>query len=453
MHDDRHPLAQLLALRGWTAQSYLRRVQAEYVRRGYGRDFATRKEKVSRWTRAERPQVPSELTQLAMAAVVDIPTHEVLTRGWPHWLLAALRDDHAAWTAAWTPEGALAALDDGGPVDRRRLLIATTGTVSAIIAQWATALPAPAQGTGRRIGAETVDHVDTRLAALRRLDDDLGAGHVYDAARAEIRLIRRLLIERSYSQETGRRLWSAAAEASRLAGWCAYDNGDTGAAEKHLAASTRAAAEAGDHVAGAIAAGFWANVRYGAASPDPGSAIDLVDQALTHGCVESPRVTVLLLIRQARAYSVAGHAAAAYRAIDKALAAYETGIPADKDVPTVYWITAGEILQSAGSAAQQLGEPARALSYYSAAAAHTDVPYNTVHEPRGAAIYEARRAEAYLALGDVDGAVETARIAIELMGGVSSARASSALAGLHSGLDRHRRLPVVADFLDETTGS
>ncbi|WP_328913142.1 MULTISPECIES: transcriptional regulator [unclassified Streptomyces] len=423
-------------------------MKTEYIKRGYGRDFATRKEKVSRWTRAKRPQVPNEQTQLAMAAVLGIPAHEVVTRGWPKWLALGLRDDHAAWTAPWTAAGALAALDDGGPVDRRRMLIASTGTVSAVIAQWANALPALPQTSGRRIGTETADHLDTRLAALRRLDDDLGADHVYDAARAEIRLIARLLQERSYTMETGRRLWSAAAEASRLAGWCAYDNGNIGAAERHFAGSLHAAGEAGDPTAGAVAAAFWANVRYGCEHPDPGSAIDLVSQALAGDRIRSPRVVSLLLIRRARAHSVAGNASAAYRAIDGALAAYEAGVPAGEDLPSMYWITAGEILQSAGSAAQRLGDPQRALTYFAAASTHPD-PYDA-HEPRGAAIYEARRAEAYLALGDIDGAVETARQAVELMGGVSSARASSTLAGLHSELGRHRRLPLVAGFLDET---
>lgn len=157
----------------------------------------------------------------------------------------------------------------------------------------------------------------------------------------------------------------------------------------------------------------------------------------------------LLLIRQARAHSVAGNNAAAYRAIDRALSAYDAGVPREEDLPTMYWLTAGEILQSGGSAAQSLGDPGRALAYFAAASTHPD-PYDAAHEPRGAAIYEARRAEAYLALGDIDGAVETARQAVALMGWVSSARASTTLTGLHSELVRYRRLPLVADFLDET---
>jgi tetratricopeptide (TPR) repeat protein len=424
-------------------------VQREYVTRGYG-GFATRKEKVSRWTRPQNPQIPTQPTQLAMAAVLGIPAHEVLSREWPHWLLLGLRDDHAAWSAPWTAAGALAALDDdGGPVDRRGFLIASTSTVAAVIAQWGTALPVSTRSSGQRIGAAVADRFDTRLAALRLLDDDLGADHVYDAARAEIRLIRRLLNEASYSEQTGRRLFSAAAEASRLAGWCAYDNGHTAAAEKHFAAALRAAASAGDDTAAAVAAGFWANVRYSGKTPHPGSAVNLIHQALARGRVTSPRVVAMLLIRQARAHSIAGDSIAAYRAVDSALSVYEAGVPADEDLATVYWVNAGEVFQAAGSAALSLGEPARALEYFAAAVTHPD-PYNPAREPRGAAIYEARRASAFLALGDIDGAVETARQTVELMGGVNSARGTGTLADLRAELGRQRRLPVVADFLHET---
>ena len=174
------------------------------------------------------------------------------------------------------------------------------------------------------------------------MDDDLGADHVYDAARAELRLIGRLLRERSYSIETGRRLWAAAAEAARLAGWCAYDNGHIAASEKHFAASMRAAGNAADPTAAGTAAAFWANVRYsGGGHPDPGSAVDLVDQALAHGQIASGRVVTMLLIRRARAHSIAGNAPATYQAIEDALVTYEASGPTDEDLPSMYWITAG----------------------------------------------------------------------------------------------------------------
>lgn len=447
-----HPLSQLLALRGWTSEDYLRRVSAKHRALGYG-GLACRKEKLSRWTRPVRPQTPNEPTQLAMAAVLDIPMSEVRARTWPRWLLLGMRDHSAVWESPWTPGGTMHALDDaGGPtVDRRGFLTAGAGTIAAAIAQWAIAAPTSANAvSGRLIGAAVADRFDNRLNDLRHLDDDLGADHVYDAARAELRLINRLLRYNSYSEATGRRLYASAAEASRLAGWCAYDNGDVAAAEMHLHAALRASATSGDHTVGAIVAAFWANLRYGGKTSDPRSALDLIDGALVHQArITSPRVLTMLYIRRARAHSLAGEPTAAYRAIDDALTAYDNGVPAGDDLPSVYWINAGEIHQAAASAALSLRDPARALGHFTAAVTDSD-PYDAEKEPRGTAIYLIRQASAYLALGDLDGTVETTRHAVELMGGVSSARGGSALAELRADLARHRSAPVVADFLGDT---
>ncbi|WP_371793689.1 hypothetical protein OG285_05850 [Streptomyces sp. NBC_01471] len=83
------------------------------------------------------------------------------------------------------------------------------------------------------------------------------------------------------------------------------------------------------------------------------------------------------------------------------------------------------------------------------AATHND-PYDSTKEPRGTAIYLARKAAAYRELGGLDGAVHTAEEAVALMGGVSSARGNSTLGDLRDGLDRHRTVPVVAAFLEAT---
>ncbi|MCA1221397.1 transcriptional regulator [Streptomyces sp. 8L] len=451
--EDRHPLIQILTLRGWTSEYWLRRVAAKHDELGYGA-LAVRKEKVSRWTRPGRPQTPTAPTQLAMADILGIDSHEVYARPWPLWLLLALRDDATVWDSPWTPAGTIQVLDDAGglvELDRRGFLIATTATLAAVLAQWATAEPAPASASGgRQIGTAVADRFDSTLGELRHLDDELGSDHVYDAARAESRLITRLLRESTYNQETSRRLHACAAEANRLAGWCAFDSGHSAAAEKHFVASLRAAAGAGDRTAGATALAFWANVRYSNQRPDPQGALDLIDRALAHRTdIASPRVLTMLHIRKARAHSIAQEPTAAYRAIDDALAAYGRGASPGEDLESMYWITTGEIFQAAASAALSLGDPQRALAYFAAATTHHD-PYDPQKEPRGTAIYLARQAEAHLALGDLDGAVETAQHAIELMGGVSSARGSDTLTGLRSEFIPHRATPIVRNFLSET---
>ncbi|GHF94869.1 hypothetical protein GCM10018787_49560 [Streptomyces thermodiastaticus] len=112
-------------------------------------------------------------------------------------------------------------------------------------------------------------------------------------------------------------------------------------------------------------------------------------------------------VRQARAHSKAGEAEAAYRAIDAAFAACDRAGPAAHDLPSMYWMTHGECHEVAASCALTLGEPARALEHFDAALRHGD-PYDTTTEARGAGIYLARQAEAHLALGDMDAAVDVA---------------------------------------------
>lgn len=333
-------------------------------------------------------------------------------------------------------------------MDRRGFLIASSGALAAMVAQWATAPSATAATSGRRIGQQILTLFDSRLDALRHLDDQVGSGQAYDAATAELRLIVRILQESSYAEDTGRGLYAAAAEASRLAGWCAYDAGHIAAAERHFITAVRASAGAGNHTTGASALAFWANLRY--ANDDPRGALDLVNGALaTARKISSPRVLAMLHARRARAHSKAGEPAAAYQAIDAALAAYDRAGPASEDLPAMYWMTAGELHQVAASSALSLGEPRRALEHFDAALAGHD-PYDTEKEARGTAIYLARKSEAHLALGDVDAALANAHQVLDCMGGVDSARGSSTLAELNAELRNHQHIRAVQEFLGLT---
>ncbi|WP_028805919.1 hypothetical protein [Streptomyces sp. 142MFCol3.1] len=112
-------------------------------------------------------------------------------------------------------------------MDRRKFLITTSVTLGTTVAQWSAAAPAGAAPTaGSRIGDDVPDR-------LRRLDDTVDSGDVYDAARAELRMIRATLKNASFGEGVERRLFAAAAEASRSAGWTAYDSGKAAAAERH----------------------------------------------------------------------------------------------------------------------------------------------------------------------------------------------------------------------------
>ncbi|MEU4199196.1 transcriptional regulator [Streptomyces sp. NPDC026294] len=444
---ERHPLHALLARERTTAAAYLKRLADRHRALGYGQ-MACRKEKFSRWIAGTEPELTA---QLAMADLHGIDAEQVHRRGWPAWLLLALHDSPRVWELPWTVAGTVEALEDagGGPVDRRGFVITSLGTLAATGAHWAATAPAAVSATrGRRIGQGAADLFETRLETLRHLDDAVGSSHAYDAALAELRLIAGVLKENSYSEATGRRLYAAAAETSRLLGWCAYDSGRLADAEKRFTTSLRAAATGQDATLGASTLAFWANLRYSAG--DPYGALGLIERALDNRHkIASGRVLAMLHARQARAHSKAGEAKAAYHAVDAAFAAYHRAGPAAHDAPSMYWMTHGEAQEVAASCALSLGEPARALEHFDAALRHED-PYNTRTEARGAGIYLARQAEAHLALGDLDAAVDIAGRAIEQLGGADSARGTSTLADLREQFTAHRTARPVADFLDLT---
>lgn len=441
-----HPLSALLAHNNWTAAAYLNRVADRHRRLGFG-GMATRKEKLTRWKRTP----PSRTAQLAIADLHQIPRREVDRLGWPDFLLLALPGDQVVLESAWTPAGTLSVLaelgDVGGSVDRRGFLITSVGALSASLAQWATSAPAVAlSGTGRRIGAEAPRLFEDRLHALRHLDDMVGAGQVYDAALIELRMITRLLKDASYSADVGRRLFACAAEASRLAGWCAYDAGRTATSERHFMTALRASGSADDPTTGASVLAFWANLRY--TNGDARGALHLIDGALAdRRKITSARVIAMLHARAARAHSKAGDPTKAWRQVDAAFTAYATAPPPAEDLPSVEWITHGELHQVAASTALSLGDSRRALENFDQALTHTD-RYDTGREARGNAIYLARKAEAHLQLGDLDAAVEVGHHVIGLMGGIDSARATATLTGLRDGLNGHRHVPAVRDFLE-----
>ncbi|MFJ4689260.1 transcriptional regulator [Streptomyces sp. NPDC088789] len=439
-----HPLTTLMAQHQLTAAAYLKRVADRHRALGFGA-MAHRREKATRWIRDG--VTPERTALLAMASLHGIRFADVDRYGWPGFLLLALDDDRTVLESPWTTAGTVNSLTDvGGPVDRRGFLIASTSTLTAAVAQWATAEPAFAvTGRGRRVGAEATALFDTRLDALRHLDDTVGAGQVYDAAALEVRLVTGLLKSASYSEETGRRLFAAGAEASRLAGWCAYDDGRHAAAERHFVASLRAAASANDPTLGAVSLAFWANLRYNA--DDPRGALHLINGALAaRSKISSPRVTAMLHARAARAHSKAGEATATWHQVDRAFDAYSHADIPDADLPAMYWINHGELHQVAASCALTLGEHHRALEHFDAALTHED-PYDTERETRGTVIYRGRQAEAHLALGDVDSALDIGHQVITAMGGIDSARATGTLTELRGQMTGHQHIPAVADFL------
>ncbi|MEU9607487.1 transcriptional regulator [Streptomyces sp. NPDC048057] len=452
MSSDAHPLVYLLRLNSWSANDYLARLDRVHQQLGYGPIVRDRK-RITRWTR--HGVTPDRHAQKAMAALHGIPAYEIVSRPWPEWLKVACIRDRDLLDAPWTPEATMELADrvatTGGSMDRRGFLVVTG--VTPVLGGSAIATTVEASEQGRRIGASTSAVFEQSLEALRRQDDLLGSGQVHASARAQLQLIIRTLKNTAYTETTGRRLYSAAAEAARICGWTAHDSGHHGLAEEYYLVALRAAASAGDHVTTANTLAFWSGLR--SSSGDPRSASDLVTHALRRTTrIGSPRMTAMLYTKLARAHSHAGEQRASAHALNTAFDAYDSvrDCRPEEDPDCVYWMDLGELYMQAGSCELSLGRPQASLRHFTAAA--SDLRTADAHDedafPRDAVIYLAREAEARVALGDLDGAVDTARRAVDSMGGVSSARGTSSLTDLRAKLAVRREVPLVRDFLEQT---
>ncbi|MGY0466717.1 transcriptional regulator [Kitasatospora sp. cg17-2] len=438
-------LDYLVARHGGKAEAFLKRIAARHKALGFG-GMATNKQKLHRWKRGTRPDTHA---QIALADLLNVPRHDVVELGWPAWLHRAIPDALLAPHRA-TPTALKAPRKAGDTVERRRFMI--TAAASGMALALAPVVPATA-GTGRRVGDGVAALHEQRLIALRHLDDIVGSGHVYNAAVNEFDMIAGALRTTSYSEATGRRLLAAAADAQRAAGWTAYDSGHPERAEGHFADAAEDALASQNPEVLATTLSFWAIKVYSTGSPQ--EAASLVEAAKVHGrATGSARMLAMLHARACRAHARAGDARASDREANAALDAYSHAIPLADDLPSLYWVNLGEIYQLLGSSALNLGHPARALDHFQHAAtvgvAELRESYDGDSFPRGAAIYEARAAEAHLELDAIEQAVAVAHRAVEHMGGVNSARGSTALADLRTRLRVHQGVPEVRSFLEFT---
>lgn len=443
-------VVDLLGCRDHTA--FLRRLADTHESLGYGA-MATRPEKVSRWKAGVRPD---RHTETAMAALLGVPTEHVRALGWPDWLRVAVCGDQALLTAPWNPAGALAALDHLGrpdTMDRRAVLLTGGALAATTLAGWAAASPATAVlASGRpRVTDRSAQLIDARLAALRQLDDEIGSAETYTLARAECTAITAVLRTRSYSEPVARRLFSAAAEAARICGWCAFDSGNTPAAERHYLAAARAAASAEDPVVTANLFAFWAMARY--SEGDTSGALDYAEEALRNAHrIGSGRLTAMVHARTARAHAKAGDLHASRRAEDAAFAAYDRAGHSDEEPACVYWVNRTELHSWAASNATDLRDPRRALTHYATVATtDPDESRDPAAYPRSRALRLSREADAHLSLHDLDTAVHTAQQAVHVLGGVASARGTTILTDLRTKMRAHQHIPVVREFLAGTT--
>ena len=102
----------------------------------------------------------------------------------------------------------------------------------------------------RTVGINDVEMLRSTADVFARLDGQFGGGH---ARRALIQYLHsdvRPMLDGQYSDDVGRRLHDAVAEALLIAGWMSYDSGLHGAAQRYFVQALRMAQAAGDRLLG-----------------------------------------------------------------------------------------------------------------------------------------------------------------------------------------------------------
>ncbi|MDQ0910189.1 hypothetical protein QFZ22_006174 [Streptomyces canus] len=102
----------------------------------------------------------------------------------------------------------------------------------------------------RAVGAVDVDMVRSTADAFSMLDGKFGGGHARRALIEYLHTDVRPILDGKYSDDVGRQLHSAVAEALLLAGWMSYDSGLHGIAQRYLIQALRMSQAAGDRLLG-----------------------------------------------------------------------------------------------------------------------------------------------------------------------------------------------------------
>lgn len=250
---------------------------------------------------------------------------------------------------------------------------------------------------GRNVGEHLAEQVEARVVELRHLDDHVGGEDLAPAVERELRATTRLLSDASYTEATGRRLLTAAAELAQLAGWTASDASRFNEAHRLYLGGVDDAHAAGDN---ALAANLLSSLSYQIANVGrPDDALLLARTAVKGANGAAPAVRALLLERVAWSAAKSGDADVAARALDEVDDAFESRTDGDGEPEWVYWLDRGEVDTMAARIAVELGRPAEA--------ARLLVPvlesYDATHS-RESALYWAFLAEAYVRSGELDAA-------------------------------------------------
>lgn len=220
------------------------------------------------------------------------------------------------------------------------------------------------RGPGQKVTGGDIAALRSVGELFRALDNAYGGGHARQALVRYLEHEAEPMLRGSYGEQTGRRLFAAAADLTRLAGWTSYDIAAHGLAQRYFVQALRLAQAAGDRAYGAyVLVTMSRQAVYLGHGREAVQLARVAQQGV--GSSAPPVVQALLHSAEARGHGVLGEVRACTASLVRAERALEAAKPGD-EVP--YWARFFDEAQLA----DEFGHCHRDLQQFRAAAQHAE---------------------------------------------------------------------------------
>ncbi|WP_328870835.1 regulator [Streptomyces sp. NBC_00287] len=381
-------LAALIAEAGFSNAGLARRV--DQLGLEHGLDLRYDKTSVTRWLRGQQPRGTTP------ALIAEVFTRRLGRRLTAQDLgLDACAPVYAGLEFAATPEEAVDIVsglwrkDSGSHAELRKIAFTPAGLVVPSrdwligraddkVAHGEGPVRVPVQnrpsvprqrgqaerGPGQKVTGGDINALRSVGELFRTLDNMYGGGHARQALVRYLEHECEPMLRGTYGEQTGRRLFAAAADLTRLAGWTSYDIAAHGLAQRYYVQSLRLAQAAGDR-----AYGSYVLVTMSRQAVYLGHGREAVQLARVAqqgvGTTAPPTVQALLHSAEARGHGVLGEVRACTASLVRAERALEAARPGD-EVP--HWARFFDEAQLA----DEFGHCHRDLQQFRAAVQHAE---------------------------------------------------------------------------------
>ncbi|CAL9437065.1 55.5 kDa and 49.5 kDa sporulation proteins [Streptomyces sp. enrichment culture] len=299
------------------------------------------------------------------------------------------------------------------------------------------------RGPGQRVTAGDIAALRSVGELFRTLDDAYGGGHARQALVRYLEHECEPMLRGTYGEQTGRRLFAAAAELTRLAGWTSYDIAAHGLAQRYFVQALRLAQAAGDRAYGAYV--LVTMSRQAVYLGHGREAVQLARVAQQGaGSSAPPVVQALLHAAEARGHGVLGEVRACTAALVRAERALESARTGD-EVP--HWARCFDEAQLA----DEFGHCHRDLQQFRAAAQHAErsLQLRAPGHARSRLFCRVVLATARLGLGELDQACQLAAEAAGQAAEMRSVRAVEYVRDFERRLEPYRDAAPVRTYRDK----